>query len=244
MSDKIFCGLILALAVLGMINILMPQDSSLVTPEPRWPKPLLALINIGLALFLYGSLGFIGLKLSRKLGFADIWDPNVSNKQRFLIPALIGAGLGAFFIVADIAMSPFHGLGLFPHPPFPMSLAASAAAAIGEEILFRLAFIPFWVWLISYVLLKNKWQNRVFWIVSVFSALAFAAVHIPTVMLLLGLSAVSEIPLVLMMGIFVLNGVLSLFAAHHFKKFGILAAIGIHFWTDIVWHVIWGATHT
>ncbi|GAJ13005.1 unnamed protein product, partial [marine sediment metagenome] len=35
-------------------------------------------------------MGFLGLKLSSKLGFADIWDLRVSNKQRFLIPALVG----------------------------------------------------------------------------------------------------------------------------------------------------------
>jgi hypothetical protein len=23
-------------------------------------------------------------------------------------------------------------------------------------------------------------------------------------------------------------------------KYGFLAAVGIHFWTDVIWHVIWG----
>jgi len=43
-----------------------------------------------------------------------------------------------------------------------------------------------------------------------------------------------------MFEIFLLNGVLSLFAAHYFRQYGFLAAVGIHFWTDIIWHVIWG----
>ena len=25
-----------------------------------------------------------------------------------------------------------------------------------------------------------------------------------------------------------------------FKKFGFLAPVGIHFWADVVWHVVWG----
>jgi hypothetical protein len=25
-----------------------------------------------------------------------------------------------------------------------------------------------------------------------------------------------------------------------FKKYGFLAPVGLHFWTDIVWHVLWG----
>jgi hypothetical protein len=40
--------------------------------------------------------------------------------------------------------------------------------------------------------------------------------------------------------IILLNGIVSIFAAYYFRKFGFLAPVGIHFWTDVVWHVIWG----
>ena len=203
-------------------------------------KPVIALASAAIILVLYGGLGFLGLKLSQKLGFADLWDPKVSNKQRFLLPALIGICLGIFFIIADAIFSQFQALGPLPHPPFPTSLAASAAAGIGEELIFRLFFISFGVWLISYVLLKGKWQNQIFWIVAVLSALAFALGHLPSMMLLLDFKTVGEIPPALMSEIILLNGVLSLFAAYYFRKFGFLAAVGIHFWADVVWHVIWG----
>ncbi len=157
-----------------------------------------------------------------------------------MIPALIGVGIGIFFNLADVILSQFHTLGAFPHPPFPASLAASAVAGIGEELIFRLFFISFWVWLISYVILKKRWQNQVFWIVTIFSALAFTVGHTPSVMILLGLNTVNEIPLALMSEIILLNGVLSLFAAYYFRKFGFLTAVGIHFWTDVIWHVVWG----
>ncbi len=88
--------------------------------------------------------------------------------------------------------------------------------------------------------LKKKLQTQIFWIVVIFSALAFAAGHIPSVMILFGLNTVNEIPLALMSEIILLNGVVSLFAAYYFRKFGFLAPVGIHFWTDIIWHVIWG----
>jgi hypothetical protein len=55
------------------------------------------------------------------------------------------------------------------------------------------------------------------------------------------LQAVSEIPSALLAEIILLNGALSLFAAHYFRKFGFLAPVGIHFWADVIWHVIWGA---
>ena len=219
----------------------MPQGSLLPAQQLPASKPVIALVSAAIALVLYGGLGFVGLKLSQKLGFADLWDPKVSNKQRFLLPAFIGIGLGIFFIIADAIFSQFQALGPLPHPPFPTSLVGSAAAGIGEELIFRLFFISFGVWLISYVVLKGKWQDQVFWIVAFLSALAFALGHLPSMMLLLDFKTVSEIPPALMSEIILLNGVLSLFAAYYFRKFGFLAAVGIHFWADVVWHVIWGA---
>ena len=237
---KIYISLIIILAILAAINVFLPQGAFLPTQTLPASKPILALVNAAIMLILYGGLGFIGLKLSQKIGFADIWDLKVSNKQRFLIPALVGGGIGIFFILADVIFSKFHTLGPIPHPPFPSSFVASATAGIGEEVIFRLFFISFWVWFVSYIILKKRWQNQVFWVVSIFSALAFALGHFPSVMILFGLNSIQKIPFVLISEIILLNGVISFFAAYYFRKFGFLAAVGIHFWTDVVWHVIWG----
>lgn len=243
-SSKIYFGLVAVLAFFAAINIFLPQGDFLpILPEEEFTvsKQVLAFVNAFIMLILYGGLGFIGLKLSRKLGFPDLWDHNISHRQRFLIPALIGIGLGIFFIIVDVIISQFHFLGPLPHPPFPTSLVASITAAIGEEIIFRLFFISFWVWLISHVLLKKRWYNQVFWIIAVISAFAFAIGHIPSVMIIFGMERIGEIPFLLLFKVFLLNGVLSIFTAYYFSKFGFLAPVGIHFWTDVVWHVIWGA---
>lgn len=239
-SIKIYIGLIIALAILVATNVFLPQGPFVPTRELPAPKPVLAIVNAAFMLIVYGGLGFLGLKLSQKLGFPDLWDSRISNKHRFLLPAFIGLGIGVFCILGDTILSQFHTLGPFPHPPFPTSLVASAVAGIGEEIIFRLFFISFWVWFISYVILKKRWQDQVFWIVVVLSAFAFAIGHIPSVMVIFGLKAVNEIPFALMIEIILLNGVVSIFAAYYFRKFGFLAPVGIHFWTDIVWHVILG----
>ena len=42
------------------------------------------------------------------------------------------------------------------------------------------------------------------------------------------------------MEIVLLNGLLGMVAAWAFKKYGFLAPVGLHFWADIVWHVLWG----
>lgn len=242
LSIKIYFGLILLLTILATVNIFLPQGSFLPAfQEKNLPsKPIMALVNGCIILVLYGCLGFIGLIVSKKIGFADIWDQEVSNKQRFLIPAIVGIGIGTFLILTDLFLSRFHELGPLPHPPFPTSLIASATAGIGEEVIFRLFFISFWVWLISHIILKGRWQKQIFWIVTIVSAILFAFGHIPSVMILFRLNSVSQMPLALMIEIILLNGVISLFAAYFFKKYGFLAAVGIHFWTDIIWHVIWG----
>jgi hypothetical protein len=145
-----------------------------------------------------------------------------------------------FLIISDLIFSRYNGIGRFQHPAFPGSLLASLSAGIGEEILFRLFFIPFWVWLISSIILKGKWQNLVFWLISSVSAIAFGLGHLPALMFLYGFPTFGDVPPTLLFEIILLNGVISMFAAYFMRKHGFLAAAGIHFWTDVVWHVLWG----
>jgi hypothetical protein len=244
LSTKIYIGLIITLAALAASIVFLPQGQ-LVTlfAEQELPasKSVLALVTAAGMLVLYGGLGFLGLRLSQRIGFADVWDSAVSNKQRFVTPGAAGLILGVFFFLADALFSQFHGFGPLPHPPFPTSLVASAVAGIGEEVIFRLFFVSFWVWLISHVILKGRLQNQVFGVVVVFSALAFALAHLPAGMLVLGISNVAEVPVALMSEVLLLNGVLSVLAAIYLRRSGFLACVGVHFWTDVVWHVVSGA---
>ena len=240
-SLKIYIGLIVLLALSAATNVFLPQGALVPAQELPASKPVFALAVAAIMLVVYGGLGFLGLKLSQKIGFADLWSTTSSIKQRLLVPALIGAALGAFFILADAVFSRFHDLGPIPHPPFPTSVVASVSAGIGEEVIFRLFFISFWVWLISGVILKRKWQDQVFWFVAVASAIVFAVAHVPGLMFLFHLETVGEMPVALMAEIALLNGVLSIIAAYYFKTSGLLSAVSIHFWADVVWHVLWGA---
>jgi hypothetical protein len=243
-STKTFLPLIVIYAVLAGITIFLPQAAGTPMPPPESypaPMPVIALANGLGVLVIYGGLGLLGLFLSRKLGFPEIWDAAVTNRQRFLIPGLVGVGLGIFFIVGDLIFRRFNSFGRLPHPPFPTSLVASLAAGIGEETIFRLFFISFWTWLISYVILRKRSQNLVFWIVTLFSALAFAMGHLPSLMYLYNLTSISQVPMTLIVEIILLNGVISFFAAYYFHKYGFLGAVGVHFWADVVWHVIFGA---
>jgi membrane protease YdiL (CAAX protease family) len=240
-STQIYFTLVAILGLLTGINVFLSQSSFLPDiPQAAPPKSVIALVNALTILIVYGGLGFLGLKLSFKLDIPALWDRKISNQQRFIIPALKGGILGIFFIVADLIFQQFHDLGGFPHPPFPTSIISSINAAIGEEIIFRLFLIPFGVWLISNILLKERGQSSIFWFVSTISAVAFSLAHLPAVLLMFNVKAVSEIPTAIMIEILLLNGILSFLASYYFKKFGFLAAVSFHFWTNVVWHVIWG----
>jgi hypothetical protein len=242
-SWSIYLALILTLTVLGAINALLPQGSiasSLPNQQIPASKPVMALVTGGSMLLIYGGLGAIGLLLAQKLGFPPIWGPETTQNQRFVIPALIGVGTGVFFIVADVLVKRLHPFGALPHPPFPTSLVASAVAGIGEEVIFRLFFIPFWMWLVSTVILGGRYESEIFWAVAACSALTFAVSHMPAVMASFGIERINDVPAALMGEIILLNGVVSLLAAYVFRRYGFLAAVGVHFWTDVVWHVIWG----
>jgi hypothetical protein len=97
------------------------------------------------------------------------------------------------------------------------------------------------VWFVYDIVLKRKWQNQIFWIVAVGSAFAFAMAHLPSIMFLFGLKTISDVPLARMSEIILLNGLLLIVAAYYFKTYGFLSAVSIHFWADVVGHVIWGA---
>jgi hypothetical protein len=90
------------------------------------------------------------------------------------------------------------------------------------------------------VILRKRYNNQVFWIITVLSAIAFAAGHVPSLMILFEFETLYDVPIAILIEGFLLNGVLSIFAAYYFRKYGFLTAVGIHFWADVVWHVIRG----
>ncbi|HSW30140.1 MAG TPA: CPBP family glutamic-type intramembrane protease [Longimicrobiales bacterium] len=241
-SERAYWAMILVLASVAALMAFHPEGLSLpgVAGEMPAPPPVMAAALFAVMLVVYGGLGFIGLRLAARVGFAGILDDSVSHTQRFGVPAAAGLLLAAGFILTDLLFAPLHGLGRIPHPPFPISLGASLTAGIGEEVLFRLFFISLWVWLVSHVLLRGRAQGRVFAAVTAVSALAFTVAHTPAVMYLMGLERVGDIPPALAVELFLLNGSLSVIAAVFLRSRGVLAAVGVHFWTDVGWHVLWG----
>ena len=59
-------------------------------------------------------------------------------------------------------------------------------------------------------------------------------------MFLYGWQSLAQIPVLVLVQIFLLNGLIGVLAALSMRKYGFLAAVGIHFWADVVWHVLYG----
>jgi membrane protease YdiL (CAAX protease family) len=153
---------------------------------------------------------------------------------------VLGIVVGIVMIVLDMGFASVGNWGGFAHPPFPMSLIASASAGIGEEIVFRGFVMGLWAFLLNLLLKRWGATTVALWIANVIAALAFAAGHMPTVMVLLNVTTPAEIPAIVLIEMFLLNGIVALVAGERYMRDGLVAAMGVHFWADIVWHVIYG----
>jgi len=247
-------ALILLNALLAILYYLLipPEGLSIsgytqeATHIPRW---LLGLANAGIVLVIYSAAGLAGYWFARKLGLPGVYRPGASWRSWFLIPLLAGLILGVILVIADRVFTPWIASAFatthpevnwqgFPHPQFPLSIIASATAAIGEEILFRSFMLGLWAFLLNLILRRWKATRAALWIANVIAALAFAASHTATALVLTGVTTPAELPAPLLLELFLLNGVLGLVAGERYFRDGLVAAIGVHFWTDIIWHVL------
>ena len=209
-------------------------------PETKIPPVILGLANAGIVIVFYGLLGLAGNWFARKLGFPVIFREDGNWRSWFFIPLMIGLGCGLILILGDLIFAQFNGYGRFPHPAFPASFLASLSAGIGEEILFRGFVFGLWGFILNWLLKRFNGRTVALWIANVIAALAFGAGHLGFVFLMTGASTLSEVNPVLLVEVFLLNGVVGLLAGERYMKDGLVAAAGVHFWTDMVFHVIWG----
>jgi hypothetical protein len=209
---------------------------------PPWQ---LALANAVIILILYGGLGLVGLWLAGRAGLPGVYRRSAGVRDLLWRPMRTGLLAGAVLVGADAAVrlvSDFEG---FPHPPFPASLLASFTAGVGEEILFRLFVMSLWTvilsWLFSRFVPDGGAGLRARQVANFLAALAFAVAHLGTVAAVADASTPLGLPAMMLGEIIVLNGFVGVLAGASFARNGLIAAAGVHFWADMVWHVIFGA---
>ena len=229
---------------LGLMDEL-PGGGELPEPLASLPKWILGLANAGIVVVVYGLLGLAGVWFARKLSLPGIYREGAGWRNWVVVPMAIGAALGVVLIVGDVlfarASEDWAG---FPHPEFPLSIIASATAGIGEEILFRLFVMGLWAFLLNLALKRWNARHLALWIGNVIASLAFGAAHLPATMVALGVSTPAELPPIVIAEVLLLSGIVGIVAGQRYMKEGLVAAVGVHFWTDVVWHILWPAVHT
>jgi len=204
------------------------------------PNSVLGLANAGIVLVIYGLLGLGGLWFAHKLDLPGIFSENGNWRGWFFVPLGLGVICGLALVIGDLLFAPINGFGRMVHPGFPVSILASISAGIGEEIAFRGFVFGLWGFILNWLFKRFNGRTAALWIANVIAALGFAASHFGTIMVLTGATSMAELSPVLIAEIFVLNGIIGVIAGQRYMKDGLIAASGVHFWADVVFHVIWG----
>jgi len=242
---KIFAILLLAYALSAFLTYAFFADQlaavmGMPMPDMGVSNFVLGLANAGIVLVFYGLLGLAGFWFSRKLGLPGIFSEDGDWRRWFWIPLLVGLACGVLLVLGDMLFTPINDFGRFPHPGFPVSILASLSAGIGEEIAFRGFVFGLWALILSWIFKRFDGRRAALWIANLIAALAFGAGHLGSAMLLTGASSIADLSPILLLEVFTLNGIVGLAAGERYMKDGFVAAAGVHFWTDVVFHVLWG----
>jgi len=219
-SIKIFAGLVLTVILSKVVYTLAQLNDPIVEQG----------VNSWLGILLVAGLGFLALKLAPRAGFTDLWDESVSNQQRFIIPMIVGVAFG----IGQVALISLM-LGLeIPMVAFPLAVPVYLSGGILMEMVFHLIPAVLLVWFLANVLLNQRWQTQVFWIVAILLSLLEPTAQ--TVGLYqMGIIVSPVLAAVLFSFIFAAN----LVPLYFFRRYGFLAPVTWRLSNYLVWHIIW-----
>lgn len=217
---KIYLGLVAIMVILAISKAFLPLELNQGQQTPWWQVILVAV------------LGLIGVILSPKAGFPEMWDPKISNKLRFWVPALVGIGVGLVMVLFDLVQP----LGSQAQTKFPDSLIVFLLAGLIEEIIVHLFLTTSVIWLISGLILRGRYQQVVFWVVAAGGGLLYWFLQINAIMTYFPeqFSAALAVQTFLVIMVTITAG------AYFFRKGGFLAALSLRYGFYLVWHIIWG----
>ncbi|OGN98726.1 MAG: hypothetical protein A2Z71_06650 [Chloroflexi bacterium RBG_13_50_21] len=177
-------------------------------------------------------VGWVGVFLAPRTGFADMWQKDITNLKRWLIPFLIGLGFGLLSIIFDL----LQPLGEGSLIKFPASLVAYPLAGILEEIIFRLFLTTTIVWIISEILLRGRWKEAVFWGTSIFLGIFYTLSQLN-----LYQNLAETLDILVLVQFFTMIAANFIVAAFLYRKYGFLAALSMRMGDYLLWHILWGA---
>jgi len=188
-------------------------------------------------------LGWIGIWLGRQIGLgtpllAALLRNQPGAKGQLIedarIAMLLGLSMGAGLVLLRIATEPFlpPEIPAFGHRGFWGGLMVSAAAAVGEEVWFRLGLMTITLWAIVRVLGHKEIQPSIAWPVIVVISVAFGLVHLPQLM-----SYGAGSPFAIWATI-IGNSAVGIMYGWCYWRRSFIAAVIAHFAVDVVLHAL------
>ena len=197
-------------------------------------------------ILIFSLLGLAGVWLADRTGFMPALDPRVSNRQRYVVPLLVGAGIGTVASLLDLVtkgtqfLAENMGVESF-NTDYPLSLFVYTSGTVIVEALFRLFPFPVLLWLISYVILKKRWQEQTFWVLAIVLSLLEPLFQLigqmtPEVMANFGPFFVT-----LFLPVLLTNYPMGVAQAYVFRRYGFLASFTLRMGYYIIWHIVYGS---
>ena len=182
-------------------------------------------------------LGVAGILLGKKTG---MWkDEKNINRQPLVAAVLVALAGGLAMILLDIywfgAYSPVIWDSYATKPAIAFLLGSVIYGGVIEEVMLRLFMMSLIAWLLHKLFWRKQEQAPVAALVlaNIIAALLFAAGHLPTTAVLMGLT-----PMIIFR-CFLLNGGLGLLFGWLYRKYGLRYAMIAHAGCHVVSKLIW-----
>lgn len=217
-SEKIFFGLI-AIGLICHILFL-----------PYYPDSMMIIMN-WISIPFYSILGYLGLRIFEEdAGFPDMLEEEIGNRQRLLIPLILGVIFAIGAILFDM-LNPYK----VPRLPIPISIPYWIFVAIFDEFFWRLFLLTFLIWLISRIFKDDEKQEKIFWFVVLLEAVLYMLLQTS-----MFIQNVGPITPVLLVQIILIGGGFTVIACYCYRKGGFLAVLVLRLTQYMLYHVLYG----
>jgi hypothetical protein len=195
---------------------------------------------------IFGLLGLMGVWLSERTGFMPALDPRVSNRQRYLWPVLAGGAIGLLASVIDLFtngtqfLADQMGVDSF-NTAFPASLFVYTSGTVLIEAVFRLFIFPALLGLISYVILRKRWPEQVFWALALLLSVLEPLGQLSGQMSAKPIEDFGQFFVMLFLPMVLTNYPMGVAQAWLFRRYGFLASFTLRIGYYIIWHIVYGS---
>ena len=182
-------------------------------------------------------LGALGIVLAKKTG---LWKDEMKIEKKPLLAAIVIAVIGGMGIILPDLLYfgnyiPAVRESYLAKPTAVFILGAVIYGGVIEEVMLRLFLMSLITFLLHKIFGRGKEKPAVWMLVTanIISALLFAAGHLPTTYMLMGIT-----PMILVR-CFLLNGTFGLFFGWLYRKFGLRYAMIAHAGCHVVSKAVW-----